>query len=54
LQTQCPVPQAVSAAGMDSACEVVHASRATGQDDHLKALTGTTDVQGHSVRRGNS
>jgi hypothetical protein len=34
--------------------EVVHASRATGQDDYLKALTGTTDVQGHSVRRGNS
>lgn len=25
-----------------------------GQDDHLKALTGTTDVQGHAVRRGNS
>src|SRR6185369_9408886 len=34
--------------------EVVHASRTTGQDDHLKALTGTTDVQGHAVRRGNS
>jgi hypothetical protein len=34
--------------------EVVHASRATGQDDHLKALTSTADVQGHSARRGNS
>jgi hypothetical protein len=31
--------------------EVVHASRATGQDDHLKALTSTTDVQRHAVRR---
>jgi hypothetical protein len=32
----------------------VHASRAAGKDDHLSALAGTTDVQGHSVRRGNS
>jgi hypothetical protein len=34
--------------------EVAHASRAAGKDDHLSALAGTTDVQGHSVRRGNS
>ena len=34
--------------------EVVHASRAAGKDDHLSALAGTTDVQGRSVRRGNS
>jgi hypothetical protein len=32
----------------------VHASRATGKDDHISALAGTTDVQGHSVGRGNS